>query len=80
MNSMTEEKLDIANNIVDNIKWADKILNHCCNNRRFSFRIDTTRECVENHDIVSCPNWLRDAIWDIVGNKRKEWQEEFNEL
>lgn len=69
-----------ANDIVRCIKWANEILDHCCNNRRFSFRIDTTRECIESHDIVSCPNWLRDAIWDVVSNKRKEWQKELDDL
>ena len=69
-----------ANDIVSGIKWANKILDHCSNNRRFSFRIDTTRDSIENHDIVSCPNWLRDAIKDIVSNKKKEWQEELENL
>ena len=80
MHSITEETLSRANDIVSSIKWANKILDHCGNNRRFSFRIDTTRDCIENHDMVSCPNWLRDAIRDIVSNKRKEWQEEFENL
>ncbi len=77
---MTEDTLNRANDIVSGIKWADDILNHACKNRRFSFRIDTTRDCMESHEIVSCPNWLRDAIRDIVNNKRKEWQEELKDL
>lgn len=77
---MTEEVLNRANDIVSGIKWANKILNYCGNNRRFSFRVDTTRDCIESHDNVSCPNWLRDAIRDIVSNKRKEWQEELEKL
>ena len=77
---MTEEALNRANDLVSGIKWADKILNHAGNNRRFSFRVDTTRDCMENHDIVSCPNWLRDTIRDIVSNKRKEWQKELEDL
>ena len=77
---MTEEALNRANDIVGDIKWANNILNHVGNNRRFSFRIDTTRECIESHENVSCPNWLRDEICNVVRAKRKEWQEEFDEL
>ena len=77
---MKEEVLNRANDIVGGIKWANNILNHCVNNRRFSLRVDTTRDCVESHEIVSCPNWLRDVIYDAVSGKKKEWQEEFENL
>lgn len=43
---MTEEALNRANGIVKDIKWANNILNHVGNNRRFSFRINTTRYSV----------------------------------
>lgn len=77
---MTEEKLIIVNDLFESIKWADNILNHCGNNRRFSLRVDTTRDCIENHENVVCPNWLRDVIHDAVLDKKKEWQEEFGNL
>lgn len=77
---MTEEVLNRANDIVSGIKWADTILEHCGNNRRFSFRVDTTRDCMESHEIVSCPTWLRDDIYCIVKAKKKEWQNTFAEL
>ena len=77
---MTNEVLNRANDIIGGIKWANNILNHVGNNRRFSFKVDTTRECVESHEIVSCPTWLRDEICDVVRAKKKEWQEEFAEL
>ena len=77
---MTEEKLIIVNDLFKSIKWADNILNHCGNNRRFSLRVDTTRDCIESHEIVACPNWLRDVIHDAVSDKKKEWQEEFENL
>ena len=74
---MTEEILNRANDLVSGIKWANKIIDHCGNNNRFSFRVDNY---INNYDIVSCPNWLRDAIRDIVNNKRKEWQEALKDL
>lgn len=77
---MTNEVLNRANDIIGGIKWAKNILNHVGNNRRFSFKVDTTRECVESHEIISCPTWLRDEICDVVRAKMKEWQEEFAEL
>lgn len=77
---MTNEVLNRANDIIGSIKWANNILNHVGNNRRFSFKVDTTRECVESHEIISCPTWLRDEICDVVRAKMKEWQEEFDEL
>lgn len=77
---MTEEKLIIANDLFKSIKWADNILNHWGNDRRFSLRVDTTRDCIESHEMVACPNWLRDIIHDAVSDKKKEWQEEFENL
>lgn len=73
---MTEKTLNRANDLVNDIKWAEKLLRFSPANK-LSFRIDIIGK---SNDIISCPNWLRAAILEIVNAKKKEWQEELENL
>ena len=77
---MTEEVLNRANVLLSGIDWADKVIEHITYRRRLSFRFDTTRDCIESHEMMACPNWLVEIIEDAIRSKRDEWHKEFEEL
>lgn len=77
---MTKETLDKAKDILNGINWADKVIEHIVYRHRLSFRFDTTRDCIENHEMMVCPNWLEEIIEDAIRSKRDEWRKEFDEL
>ena len=77
---MTKETLGRANDILNGINWADKTIEYIVRRCRLSFRFDTSRDCIESHEMMSCPNWLIEIIEDAIRSKRDEWRKEFDEL
>lgn len=77
---MTRAVLNEANRLADELEWCDKVRHHLGKMQRLELRFDTTRECVESHDDVRCPDWLVELIGEAVRDYQKETEKELAEL
>lgn len=77
---MTIETINRANELVSDIEYCKRIRDHMGKLHRLSFRFDTTQSCMESHDSMRCPTWLRDIILDAVREYQAEVEKELEEM
>ena len=75
---MTQELLDRCNVNRDEYQWCKRVREHYLD--RLKLRFDTTRDCIENHTDMWCPEWLNEMIFDAVKKRQEELEKEFADL
>lgn len=76
MKDMTRETVERANDIIHEIEWCERMRHHIHNLHKVDFRVTTA----DSHDILSCPDWMRDIISIAIEGREVALKHEFDQL
>ncbi len=77
---MTEERLEKANYILEELHWCQGIIDHIANNNGITIGYEYWGRGIKITEHETCPEWLKEAIKSAVTKRRDELCKVFMEI